>query len=116
MLKTRDRNDQALRMEKIYVKKKARDIFCGNHHSFYISQQGQVYGFGLNNHGQLGIGHKENVSLPTHIPELDDKNITIIAGGEHHSIACTIDGKVYCWGRNDEGQCGQGDLYGAYRR
>lgn len=37
MLKTRDRNDQALRMEKIYVKKKARDIFCGNHHSFYIN-------------------------------------------------------------------------------
>jgi len=50
MLKTRDKNDQALRMEKIYAKN-VRDIFCGNHHSFYINKKGQVFGFGLNNHG-----------------------------------------------------------------
>jgi alpha-tubulin suppressor-like RCC1 family protein len=40
----------------------------------------------------------------------------MIAGGEHHSIAVTVEGKVYCWGRNDEGQCGLGDLYGSYKR
>lgn len=42
--------------------------------------------------------------------------MTLIAGGEHHSIAVTMAGRVFCWGRNDEGQCGKGDLYGAYRR
>jgi len=26
-----------------------------------------------------------------------------IKGGEHHSIARTFEGAVYCWGRNDEG-------------
>ncbi len=40
----------------------------------------------------------------------------MIAGGEHHSIAVTDDGQVYCWGRNDEGQCGVGDTYGEYRK
>ena len=40
----------------------------------------------------------------------------MIAGGEHHSIAVTAEGKVYCWGRNDEGQCGLGDLYGQHRK
>lgn len=40
----------------------------------------------------------------------------MIAGGEHHTIAVTAEGKVYCWGRNDEGQCALGDLYGTYKR
>lgn len=30
-------------------------------------------------------------------------NTQMIAGGEHHTIAVTAEGKVYCWGRNDEG-------------
>ena len=40
----------------------------------------------------------------------------MMAGGEHHSIAVTREGKVYCWGRNDEGQCARGDLFGRYKR
>jgi len=39
-----------------------------------------------------------------------------IDGGEHHCIARTEMGAVYCWGRNDEGQMGEGDLYGDYRK
>lgn len=39
-----------------------------------------------------------------------------IAGGEHHTVAVTAEGKVYCWGRNDEAQCGLGDLYGDFRK
>ena len=39
-----------------------------------------------------------------------------MAGGEHHTIALTKSGRVYCWGRNDEGECGVGDLFGKYRR
>lgn len=42
--------------------------------------------------------------------------MVMIAGGEHHTIAVTEEGKVYCWGRNDEGQCGKGDLYGQFKR
>lgn len=40
----------------------------------------------------------------------------MIAGGEHHTIAVTGEGKVFCWGRNDEGQVGKGDLYGQFKR
>jgi len=39
-----------------------------------------------------------------------------IAGGEHHTIAVTEEGKVYCWGRDDEGQAGLGDLFTGFRR
>jgi alpha-tubulin suppressor-like RCC1 family protein len=50
MLKTRNKNEQALRIEKIHAKH-VRDIYCGNHHSFYIKKDGKVFAWGLNNHG-----------------------------------------------------------------
>lgn len=48
-------------MEKVSGKK-VKDIFCGNNHSFYINQKDEVYAWGLNNHGQLGIGHRQNTA------------------------------------------------------
>lgn len=111
MLITRNKNSAALQIEKISARD-AQDVFAGNHHSFYINSKGNVYGWGLNNHGQLGVGHKENISLPEQVKGLQGQNVVMMAGGEHHSIAVTAEGKVYCWGRNDEGQCGRGDLYG----
>lgn len=45
---------------------------------------------------------------------MDGLGVKHITGGEHHTIANTHDGKVYVWGRNDEGQMGLGDLFGDY--
>ncbi len=56
-------------IEKVAAKD-AQDIWAGNHHSFYINSKHQVFGWGLNNHGQLGIGHKENTSLPALVKNL----------------------------------------------
>lgn len=92
------------------------NIWCGGHSSFYINDKGQLFGWGLNNHGQLGIGHKENVCNPTRVYWNEPEEVTQVAGGEHHTIALTKSGRVYNWGRNDEGECGVGDLFGKYRR
>lgn len=81
----------------------AVDVWAGNHHSFYINKKNQVFGWGLNNHGQLGNGSKENTSLPTLVHGLEGQHVVMMSGGEHHTIAVTAEGKVYCWGRNDEG-------------
>jgi alpha-tubulin suppressor-like RCC1 family protein len=43
-------------------------------------------------------------------------NVAKVDGGEHHSICLTTEGHVYCWGRNDESQCGAGDRFGAFER
>ena len=65
----------------------------------------------------MGIGHKENVCAPTRLYWLEEAQVlSQIAGGEHHTIALSETGRVYCWGRNDEGECGVGDLFGQYRR
>ena len=35
---------------------RVRAAFAGAYHSFLLTEAGDVYAFGLNNHGQLGLG------------------------------------------------------------
>ena len=119
ILRSRNKNHQAMKIEQVAAKK-ARDIFAGNHCSFYVNEAGKAFAFGLNNHGQLGIGYKgESVHLPTPLYWKDqdpERRVKKITGGEHHSICLTETGSVYVWGRNDEGQCGVGDLFGQHQK
>lgn len=69
---------------------------------------GDVYCWGANVEGQLGVGDREprtrpvRVSLPTRAFD------TCV--GEAHSCALGSDGHVYCWGKNLHGQLGVGDF------
>lgn len=66
---------------------------------------------GSNGSGQLGIGHKEDVSLPTKCvftPDTvvqDDAIASIVAGG-NHSLVITDSKMVYCSGHIVDGRCG----------
>ncbi|KAB8299753.1 hypothetical protein EYC80_000006 [Monilinia laxa] len=67
-----------------------------------------IYAIGSNGSGQLGIGHKEDVSVPK--PALFDDDIPqevqqIRAGGNHTLILSTA-GKLYCSGDSSYGACG----------
>ena len=115
-LKSRNKHQQAMKIELVGAKQ-AIDVFCGGNASFYKNKKGQLFGWGLNNHGQLGIGNKENTCTPTRIFCRDgEQEVKSLEGGEHHTICLTVEGKVYVWGRNDEGEGGVGDLFGKYTR
>ena len=86
-------------------------IECGSYHSFAIDRKGQVWAWGLNNFGETGIpqGSGESgasVSIPSILEFFNDKEVTCITGGAHHSIAVTKDGNCYTWGRLDGCQLG----------
>lgn len=86
-------------------------IACGAYHSFAIDNKGKVWGWGLNNFGELGdpsnAGSDDAVVLkPVKIDLLDDHNITDIDGGNHHSLACSDKGQLFTWGRIDGFQVG----------
>lgn len=90
---------------------RAVKVACGSYHSFAIDQEGRVYAWGLNNYGGLGIpeGAGEDsaaVPKPRLVETLADYKIVDIAGGHHHSLACTEDGKLLAWGRLDFHQVG----------
>ncbi|OHW90391.1 Ran exchange factor prp20 pim1 [Colletotrichum incanum] len=92
-------------------KNKTVKIFAGSYHSFAIDTDGKVWSFGLNNFGQCGIPTQEitgftTIISPTIVQSLKEYDIRHIAGGLHHSIACTKEGQVLVWGRCDDGQMG----------
>lgn len=92
-------------------KNKVAQIACGSYHSFAIDRDGAVWAWGLNNFAETGIetgaGLDNAVILkPTKVESLAEYAISHIAGGEHHSVACTASGSVLTWGKADGGQCG----------
>jgi regulator of chromosome condensation len=86
-------------------------IACGSYHSFALDTKGRVYAWGLNNFAELGVedgaGDSDAAVLDaTLIDSLSKQKIVDICGGEHHSLACTEDGKLLTWGRIDGNQVG----------
>lgn len=70
-------------------------------------QNGDVYGWGTNTAGQLGLGDATARTTPTKIT-LPLPAIWIAAGREH-SLAVLNDGTVYAWGLDGSGQLGDGE-------
>ncbi|TQV97900.1 hypothetical protein V2A60_006385 [Cordyceps javanica] len=86
-------------------------IACGAYHSFAVDKDGKVWGWGLNNFGEIGVqsnaGEDDAVILkPAKLTDLEDHVITDVDGGVHHSLACSKDGKLFTWGRVDGFQVG----------
>ncbi|MEC7751721.1 MAG: DUF4215 domain-containing protein [Myxococcota bacterium] len=87
------------------------DVASGWHHSCVVVAQDEINRvacFGHGSWGQLGYGQAQNRTNPTYASELDELRPVRVAAGEHHSCAALEDGRVYCWGRNREGQLGDG--------
>ena len=65
------------------------DISAGASHTLALSSRGEVWGWGRNNFGQLGLEGTEWLDEPRVIPELSDKFILQISAGSWHSCAWT---------------------------
>ena len=105
------------RMKKGVGKPKFRDIFCGPYHTFAVTQDENVYTWGLNNYGQLGAGDLKTRYQPEllqrhWVKEEKEEGRDVsrsfeIAGGQHHSVFC-VSGCVYVCGRKEYGRLGLG--------
>ena len=69
-----------------------------------------VLALGRNDKGQLGLGTADAVPYDylRRVTGLDD--VRIVAAGNNHSLAVTMDGRVFAWGDNSYGQLGLGSL------
>lgn len=67
-----------------------------------------VYCWGTDGNGELGTGAvTENASTPTAIAGVTGTFVDVTAGF-NHSCALLTNGQLYCWGRNANGQLGDG--------
>ncbi|KAG7999979.1 putative E3 ubiquitin-protein ligase HERC4 [Nibea albiflora] len=85
-------------------------VACGYWHSHALSRGGQVFSWGQNRYGQLGLGiHGQSISTPQIIQSLQGIPFAQISAGGAHSFALTLSGAVFGWGRNKFGQLGLND-------
>ena len=80
---------------------------CSQEHTITLSDDGTVYSFGRNNKGALALGHNNDVSLATPIPNLP--KINMISCGERFTVCVDDEGFVWSFGYNDAGQLGTGN-------
>ncbi|TMW60609.1 hypothetical protein Poli38472_000651 [Pythium oligandrum] len=86
-------------------------VACGLYHTIAVTATGELYAFGKNDYGQLGLGHARNVKIPTLVRVMigdSDEKIIDVSCGYYHTVAITEKGKLMTWGRNDYGQLGIG--------
>ena len=88
------------------IKQKILQVACGGSHTLILNQENDVYAFGNNNSGQLGLA--PGVNDVSHIPKclffFQEKVVTWVSAGSEHSAALTVEGYLYSWGSNAEGQ------------
>ena len=86
-------------------------VSAGGDHTCMLGSSGRVFCWGSNRWGQIGTGlvglHERQVE-PIAVPGLAFASLT---AGDNSTCAVTAAGKAYCWGRNDTGQLGNGEVW-----
>ncbi|XP_022143636.1 uncharacterized protein LOC111013497 [Momordica charantia] len=76
----------------------AQHIACGVRHSAIVTRQGEVFTWGEESGGRLGLGIGKDVIQPRLVEALAATTIDLVACGEFHTCAVTMDGELYTWG------------------
>ncbi|XP_014287849.1 E3 ubiquitin-protein ligase MYCBP2 isoform X3 [Halyomorpha halys] len=82
-------------------------VVCGLHHTVVLVQSGDVYTFGSNSYGQLGVGDMMVRGGPVHVKV--PMAVSLIAAGSNHTVIMTVKGQVYTFGAHQKGQLGRGE-------
>ncbi|KAL1922478.1 uncharacterized protein VTP21DRAFT_10017 [Calcarisporiella thermophila] len=100
---------------------KVVQLSCGWNHTVVLCEDGGVYAWGRNDHGQLGIRgpneigtsadgwYSEPMSIAYLPQQISLTNISRIACGSEHTLAVTSDKKLLTWGWNEHGNCATRD-------
>lgn len=92
---------------------KIKDAACGNFHSLFLGDDGNVYGVGNDKWAQLGISsepwsklHEQFSGTIRKSRLVEDLMTEAVAGGGNHSVMLVRDGTVFSFGFNQWGQLG----------
>jgi alpha-tubulin suppressor-like RCC1 family protein len=83
-------------------------VAAGLYHGLALSSTGAVFAWGWNIVGQLGNGSTNGSDVPVKVRLPGGTKVTGIAAGFAHSVAVTSTGAVLAWGKNYNGDLGDG--------
>ena len=93
----------------------AKPVAAAWSHSLAVAEDGSLWTWGRNHHGQLGHGDKTDRNAPARVGT--DKNWIAVAGGNAHSVALKSDGTLWVAGYNGYGQLGvAGNEHATFQR
>jgi hypothetical protein len=81
----------------------------GARHGLGVDAAGQVWAWGDNSSGQLGLGHTRPTAEATQVNGLPGPALAVSAGSQH-SAALLANGTVWVWGANNRGQLGRNPI------
>jgi hypothetical protein len=90
--------------------KEIKKFSDGSNYMMALDEDGNVYSWGSNIYGQLGIGKitdYEEINLIEY-SKFENNLIDDICCGFNHTLALSKKGKVFAWGNNEFGQLGLG--------
>ena len=106
---TRDHNDNQINLKILAQKinlQNVKEISIGANHNVILTTSGEIYVWGHNAYGQLGLGHEHEQNSPQ---KLNLENIKKIHCSDDCTMALTTSGEIYAWGSNSFGQLGLGN-------
>nr|XP_040571931.1 LOW QUALITY PROTEIN: uncharacterized protein LOC121121113 [Lepeophtheirus salmonis] len=75
----------------------------GNQHSMILTDKGLLYGFGLNQQGQLGNDSRKDSKTLTQTKELSNNRLVGMVCGMDYTISMSHNGTLFGWGNNSCG-------------
>lgn len=88
----------------------ATDIATGSRHACAIHEHYEISCWGANDYGQLGNGQTDYSGIATPVRVTGIDIALFVAAGENHTCAIHRATTVACWGANDFGQLGNGQM------
>jgi len=85
-----------------------RHISCGGNHCICLTNDGDIYTWGLNQESQCGRSGPEEFFMPTKL-DLFGLKYKSVAAGKSHSLCVSENGELVSFGDNTWGQCGDGN-------
>ncbi|XP_063870705.1 X-linked retinitis pigmentosa GTPase regulator-like isoform X2 [Scylla paramamosain] len=112
-LGTGDHVDHLSPVQILKLEAPAAGVAAGSSHSIVLTEDGELYVWGNNNEGQLGLDVGEQLipALVT-LPE----PVVNVACGYYHNIAISGSGQAFTWGESDHGKLGLTDGLLAFHR
>lgn len=89
---------------------KFTSVTAGNAHTCGLTEEGEIYCWGSNKEGQLGIGSADDATHPKPLRILGGPKFQSVDANGRHTCGLTASGVGYCWGFNEYGQLGNGTL------